>query len=105
MSWADGGLNGDGFFGEEYEDQLESYPYTKKRKYNSNFSNPLYYYENVNVNVKRETEKAYLFEDSKGEYWIPKSLTRRYQYGWMKWNKFIPKYITTSKRYIRGVRK
>ena len=38
--------------------------------------NPNYYHHHVTFNIVRETEKAFLLEDKKGEFWCPKSLLR-----------------------------
>lgn len=91
-----GGLNGDGFFGDEYGD-TPNFNYSGKRRRSRNYTfnpDPLYYFKDVTISIENETKKAFLFRDDKGIYWIPKSLVRISQYRFMVWKKFVPKYLS-----------
>ena len=85
-----GGLNGDDFYLGD-EEEFNGPGYGEQYGKLSFIKDEWYYHINVYVKLIHKTEKAYLVEDEKGQYWIPKkllNLKERKQYA-----KFEVKYI------------
>ena len=103
MFGANGGLNGDGFFGEEYGDDFfdeenQRDPYYKKNYSNDFVKDKWYYHKKVRVEVVNETQKAYLLKDARGKFWIPKALVKiRSNKKARIYIKFEPKYLLEAK--------
>ena len=76
-----GGLNGDGFFNEEYMDDgpdgYDGYPsYCGRDRDHSSFNeDPLYYHKKVKFRILIETDKAYRIKvkNTNVVIWLPKS--------------------------------
>lgn len=84
-----GGLNGDSF--DPYdEDDSRGYCHYSKKPFKKN---RWYYHKKVKVEIIKETEKAVLLKDEKGEYWIPKKLIHFGETTTRQWIKFKPKYL------------
>jgi len=102
-----GGLNGDGFFDEEYNEAGISFGDNGSQyepNYNRNYTKSLFkknkwfYHRKVKVEIVTQTDLAYLVEDKIGTYWIPKKLlhfgkkhTRQYKDFDIKYNEMFNK--------------
>lgn len=56
------------------------YSHSYNPDYESNYSyDPLFYHKKHKVKLIHETANAYLFEKSKGKFWVAKSLCKKYK--------------------------
>lgn len=62
----------------------------------------LFYHHRISVLIVASTDKAYLLENSKGQYWIPKKLIKEVNGSLYQWDQFNLKYLENNIDLIEG---